>query len=156
MKLRYLLYGAAVAATATAMTSCSDDLTDDLRSDAHIESFGFTVESPAIYEEDGTTLKKPAKTFKVRLSEEDDHLFQVRISPYLDHDLYLANCVPTFCVSMGAKVDPPMTEPQNFSDPENPVVYTVTSGDGKHTETYRVTYTLSDLKPAGEGMGDGE
>lgn len=156
MKLRYLLYGAAVAAGATAMTSCSDDLTEDLRSEARIESFGFTVESPAVYAEDGTTVTKPAKTFKVRLSPEDDHLFQVRISPFLDHELYLTNCVPTFCVSMGAKVDPPMTEPQDFSDPDNPVVYTVTSGDGKHTDTYRVSYTLSDLKPYGEGMGDGE
>lgn len=95
-----------------------------------------------------------AKTFKCRLGDDGDiHKFYIRISPFVDAKDYLANATPSFCLSMGAKVEPPMTEPQDFSDPDNPVVYTVTSGDGKHVEKYYVSWSESDLKAYGEGIG---
>ncbi len=155
MKLRYFIYSTIIGSTAVILSSCDDDMTSDLRSEARIENFGFTVESPAVYAENGTDIVRPAKTFKVRTLD-DPHHFYVRISPYLDPKEYLTDARPTFCLSMGATVTPEMTLPQDFSDLDKPVEYTVTSGDGKHVEKYYVSWTESELKPYGEGMGDGE
>lgn len=97
------------------------------------------------------------KTFKCRPANDGDpHKFYIRISPFLDAKDYLTNATPKFYVSMGATVTPPMTQSMDFSDPDNPVEYTVTSGDGKHVEKYYISWAESDLKGKGEGIGDAE
>lgn len=156
MKLQYIIYPTLLGLATTVFSSCEDDMTGELRSEARIENYGFTVVSPAIYDtEDPSKIVQASKTFKVRQGS-DPHHFYVRISPYLDPKDYLTNAQPTFCLSMGATVTPSMTEAQDFSNLDSPVEYTVTSGDGKSVEKYYVSWTESDLKPYGEGIGDGE
>lgn len=154
MKIQYILYTAAIGLSATILPSCEDDMSKELRSEARIESYGFTVLSPAVYDENGN-VSRQAKTFKVKPGD-DPHHFYVRVNPHLDPKDYITEAVPTFCLSMGAKVTPEMGQPQDFSNLDAPVEYTVTSGDGKHVEKYYVSWTESDLKPYGEGIGDGE
>lgn len=153
MRLRTIIYTAFLGLGISAFTACEDDITEDLRSEATIEPYGFTVVSAEFTDENG--VKHAPKTFKVK-PDETGNVFNIRISPFLNAEDYLSNATPKFCLSMGATVTPPMTEPQNFADPDNPVVYTVTSGDGKRVERYTIGWTESELKPAGEGMGDGE
>jgi len=156
MKSRYIIYSAIFGIGAVMMSSCDDDMTEELRSEARIESFGFTVESPAVPDpDDPSNILQQAKTFKVRPGE-DSHRFYIRISPFLDAKDYLTNAKPKFCLSMGATVTPDMNEAQDFSNLDAPVEYTVTSADGKHVEKYYVSWTESDLKARGEGMGDGD
>lgn len=155
MKLQYI-FSALLGLCTVALPSCEDDMTTDLRSEARIEGYGFTVVSPPKYDEVKTdsVIQQP-RTFKVQPGNDPHHLY-VRISPFLDPKDYLIDAQPAFCLSMGATVTPPMTEPQDFSNLDSPVEYTVTSGDGKHVEKYYVSWTESDLKPYGEGMGEGE
>ena len=108
-----------------------------------------------IYDEEGK-IKRQSKVFKVKPSTENGNVFNIRISPFLDANDYLTNAKPSFNLSMGATVTPSMTEPQDFSNLDAPVEYTVTSGDGKKVEKFYVSWTESELKPYGEGMGDGE
>ncbi|MCM1532878.1 MAG: DUF5018 domain-containing protein [Ruminococcus flavefaciens] len=155
MKLKYILYAATVGVMMGSLTACDDDMTADLRSDANIESFGFTVSAPAVYDpEDPTKEIRAAKTFKVKPDANDPTKFYVCISPFLDASEYLTNCRPQFYLSMGATVNPPMTESQDFSHLDAPVEYTVTSGDGKHTKKFYVSWKESEMKAVGEGIGD--
>lgn len=144
MKLKhYILTAALTAALLPVTTSCSDDMSEQLRSEAKIESYAITVKSST------------GNVYQTKVSE-DGHTIYIKINPFIDIAAELSEATPTFYLSMGATVTPPMTEAQNFSDLDNPVEYTVTSGDGKHVEKYYVTYTISDKIPMGEGFTHGE
>lgn len=156
MKLfnNYILLGAFAIATAFVSASCNDDdMTKKLRAEAKIEQYAFTVKGTGLQHPD-----EPEKTPTFRTSfSEDGHTIYIRVPENIDPALELNGAVPQFFLSMGATVEPRMTEPQNFSDLDNPVVYTVTSGDGSRVEKYYVTYMIIPpvCVPHGEGFTAG-
>lgn len=127
MKIKNILYTLVAGVLAVGTASCSDDIDKELRSEAEILPFGFTVTNTE------------GKTFQTKFSDDGSTIY-IYINELSDPKEVLKNAVPTFCLSMGATVTPPMNEPQDFSDLDNPVIYTVTSGDGKNTRTFKVTY----------------
>ena len=143
MKLQHYILGASILAIGATVASCSDDITEQKRSEARIENYGFIVRG-----EDGTV-------YQTKFSE-DGHTIYIKINPFVDASTALNNATPTFFLSMGATVTPPMSEPQNFADPDSPVEYTVTSGDGSHQDKFYVTYTVTDKIPVGEGYTHGD
>lgn len=156
MKLfnRYTILGVCALAAAFVTSSCDDDdVTKQLRSEAKIEQFSFSVT--------GTGLQNPDKadipTFRTSFSE-DGHTIYIRVPENIDPAIELKGATVQFFISAGATVEPSMTEPQDFSDLDNPVVYTVTSADGSRVEKYYVTYTIIEpiCVPDGQGFTAGE
>lgn len=143
---RYILASAIVISAAAAVTSCKDDISDSLRSEAKIENFNFTVTGV------GVNPEKAAPVFRTRFSEDGDTIY-IRVPEDYDVKGELNGAKPTFYLSMGATVSPAMTEPQDFSDPDNPVVYTVTSADGTNVHKYYVTYVIIPPIPVAYGVG---
>lgn len=142
MRLKhYILTAAFTAALLPLTTSCSDDMTEGLRSEAKIENYGITFKSSS------------GMVFKGKV---DGNIIYIKINPYIDASTDLTEVTPTFYLSMGATITPPLSEVQDCSDPDNPVIYTVTSGDGKHVQRYEVQYTISDKIAPGEGFTNGE
>lgn len=148
---RYLLASALSVVAVAAVTSCKDDISDSLRSEAKIEPYNFTVTGV------GVNPDKAAPVFRSRFSEDGDTIY-LRVPANYDVKGELNGAVPQFYLSMGATVTPPMTEPQDFSDPDNPVVYTVTSADGSTSRKFYVTYVIVPQIPIEYGLGftDGE
>lgn len=148
---RYLLASALSLVAVAAVTSCKDDISDTLRSEAKIEPFNFTVTGV------GVNPDKAAPVFRSRFSEDGDTIY-IRVPEDYDVKGELNGAIPKFYLSMGASVTPLMTEPQDFSDPDNPVVYTVTSADGSNTHKYYVTYVIVPPVPVayGEGFTEGK
>ncbi|MDE6367723.1 MAG: hypothetical protein K2K94_00625, partial [Muribaculaceae bacterium] len=114
---RYLLASALSVVAVAAVTSCKDDISDTLRSEAKIEPFNFTVTGV------GVNPDKAAPVFRSRFSEDGDTIY-IRVPEDYDVKGELNGAIPKFYLSMGASVTPLMTEPQDFSDPDNPLVYT--------------------------------
>lgn len=130
-KLAYcLIAGMTMSAT---MTSCEDNIDDKLHAEAEMLPGGFSVVSPT------------GKVYKGQFSEDGSTVY-IKINFKYDPTVELNGAKPTFFLSMGATVNPPMTEPQDFSDLEHPVEYTVTSADGSHQRKYYVTYQLVSVK----------
>lgn len=149
MKLKYSLLSAlAFGMAVVSFSSCDDDTPSDMaRAEAKIENQSFTVTGTGASRPDGV-----ASSYRTSFSE-DGHTIYIRVPE--DHDVKaeLNGAKPKFFLSLGASVEPPMTEPQDFSDLDNPVVYTVTSGDGKRIEKYTVTYMLIPPIPIEYGLG---
>ena len=149
--LRYLLASALSVMAVAAVTSCKDDMSDTLRSEAKIEPYNFTVTGV------GVNPDKAAPVFRTNFSAGGDTIY-IRVPENYDVKGELNGALPNFYLSMGATVTPPMTEAQDFSDPEHPVEYTVTSADGSATRKFYVTYMLVPQIPIayGEGFTEGE
>ncbi len=143
---RYILASALSLIAVSTVTSCKDDITDTLRSEAKIEQYSFTVTGV------GVDPDKAAPVFRTSFSADGDTVY-IRVPEDYDVKGELNGAKPKFFLSMGATVTPPMTEPQDFSDPDNPVVYTVTSGDGATTHKYYVTYVIVPPVPVEYGRG---
>ena len=154
MKFKYttrFLGLVAAAAAFVGLTACNDNISDDLRAEAKIEPYSFTVQGTGLGDPE-----KPAPVFRTTFSD-DGHTIYIRVPENTDVKAELNGAVPTFYLSMGATVSPKMTEPQDFSDLDNPVVYAVTSGDGKTVDYFKVTYMLipPTCVPYGEGFTAG-
>lgn len=131
-----------------AFASCKDDPSEMLRSEAKIEQFSFTVTGVS----DGD---KESREFRTSFSADGDTIY-IRVPENANPAVELNGAVPKFFISMGASVTPSMNEPQDFSDLDNPVVYTVTSADGANSHKYYVTYTIipPTCVPVGKGFTD--
>lgn len=129
---KYLVAFAAVVASAMAFSSCKDDdSSDKLMTDAYIEPDAFYVVSAV----------DKTRIYKAVLSE-DGSTFSIRLPQNVDPATELTGATPRFYLSMGALCEPALSEPQNFADPENPVVYTVTAATGGKTRAYTVDYII--------------
>ena len=84
----------------------------------------------------------------VYTSSIDGDKITIKINPYADVETELSSAYPVFYLPMGATCSPSPTEPQDFT---KEVKYTITSGDGKNTRVYTVTWGPSDPLPVGEG-----
>ncbi len=149
MKLKYysIIVALGLSLASISVTSCKDDMTEQLRGEARIEAASFTVT--------GTGLTFPTKeppVFRTSLSE-DGHTFYIRVPENYDPQLEIKGVTPRFTLSMAATVEPAMSVLQDFSDLDNPVVYTVTSADGSVTETYKVTYLIVPPTQVEKGTG---
>lgn len=150
MKLKNISRIAALSlafATMTAVTSCKDDISDDLRAEARIEPYSFTVTGTG-----KTNPDKGAPVFRTTFSD-DGHTIYIRLPENYDPAVELKGATVQFFLSMGASVTPIMAEPQDFSNPDNPVVYTVTSADGTRTEKYTVTFMVIPPTKVEKGTG---
>lgn len=76
----------------------------------------------------------------------------IKLSPTFDATVELKDVYPKFFISKGSTVSPDPSLPQDFSDLDNPITYTVTSEDGKTSRSYVVTYGPTDFLPYGEGF----
>ncbi len=141
MKSYKYLLGISAVALGVVMASCDDDMSSKLRSEARIEPYGFTVTSP---------------NGNVYQAKYEGNNIYIKINPFIDPTTELVGAVPNFVLSMGATVEPTMSDPQDFSNLDEPVVYTVTSGDGKHKNKIYVSYTVTDKLPYGEGYTRGD
>lgn len=134
MKLKHiknLFAFAAVAVSAISFSSCKDDITETLQSQAFIEPDAFYV----------TSAVNNTRIYKAVLSD-DGTKFSIRLPQNVDPKEELVGAKPKFYLAMGASCTPLITEPQDFSDPDNPVVYTVTSSDGLAQRSYTVDYIV--------------
>lgn len=129
--IKSILAFAAVAVSAMSFSSCKDDISETLESEAYIQPEAFYVVSAV----------DKNRQFQAVLSE-DGSTFTIRVPQNVDPEAELNGAVPKFYLSMGAIVKPDITEPQNFFDTENPVVYTVTAKNGGATRSYKVDFTI--------------
>lgn len=129
--IKNILAFATIAVSALSFTSCNDDLSETLQSQAYIEPDAFYVVSAA----------DKSRVYKAVLSE-DGTLFSIRLPQNVDPAEELVGATPKFFLAMGATCEPALSEPQDFTDPENPVVYTVTSHDGAAKRSYTVDYIV--------------
>ncbi|MDE6704219.1 MAG: hypothetical protein K2K00_11165 [Muribaculaceae bacterium] len=127
---------AAAALLAVLASSCKDDVTDTLSARAYIEPDAFYVPSAV----------DKTRIYKAQLNATQDTFF-IRVPQNVDPVAELTGAVPSFYLSLGGSVTPPMTEAQNFADLVNPPKYTVTSADGGSIHTYVVSYTVVDPQP---------
>lgn len=137
MKLKHTTHLAAIGLSVASMlfsVSCKDDdITSALSSEAKIENYAFIVSGASV---DGVS-----RDFRGTFSADGDTIY-IRVPENADLKTELNGATPKFFISMGASVTPPMSEPQDFTDPDNPVVYTVTSADGSNSHKFYVTYMI--------------
>lgn len=122
---------AAVVVSAFAFPSCKEDLSETLQTEAFIEPDAFYVVSAV----------DKNRVYKAVLSDDGSN-FSIRLPQNVDPMEELVGATPNFFLSMGATCVPALSEPQNFADPDNPVVYTVTSNDGLNKRSYSVDYIV--------------
>jgi hypothetical protein len=85
----------------------------------------------------------------------DDNTITIKVSPYLDAAVELAEATPSFYISRGATVAPDPALPQNFAQAGG-VKYTITAEDGSTKREYTVTWSVSDKMPYGDGFSHAE
>lgn len=127
-----LLIGVVVSAGMLTVTSCNDYDYDSQLSRTDITgTFSVKNDNGNVY-----------------TSSIDGDNITIKINPYANVEVELSNAYPVFFLPMGATCSPSPVEPQDFT---KEVKYTITSGDGKNTRVYTVTWGPSDPLPAGEG-----
>lgn len=137
MKLNYSKYFLTAAALfAVIASSCKDDITDELSENAFIEPDAFYVPSAV----------DKTRIYKAQLNATQDTFF-IRVPQNVDPVAELTGAVPQFFLSLGASVEPAMTDAQNFADRDNPPKYTVTSKTGGASHTYVVSYVVVEPQP---------
>jgi hypothetical protein len=135
-RINIKLYPVFLLAGAILFAACKKD---DLNSDAEIIiSFRVTNEN--------------GKVFNSKIENDE---ITIKVSPYLDAEVELAEAVPSFYLSRGATVTPDPSLPQNFAQ-QGGVKYTVTSEDGTKKHVYSVSWGISDKLPYGEGFSYAE
>lgn len=138
--IKSILALAAVAVSAISFPSCKDDITETLETEAYIQPGAFYVVSAV----------DKNRQYEAVLSE-DGSTFTIRVPQNVNAEEELNGAVPKFYLSMGAIVKPDITEPQNFFDTENPVIYTVTARNGGATRSYKVDYVIVEPTPIAFG-----
>lgn len=137
MKLNHSKYFLTAAALfAVLASSCKDDITDELSEKAYIEPDAFYVPSAV----------DKTRVYKAQLNATQDTFF-IRVPQNVDPVSELTGAVPRFYLSLGASVEPAMTDAQNFADLDNPPKYTVTAKKGGATHTYVVSYIVVEPQP---------
>ena len=129
--IKNIIAFAAIAVSAFSFSSCKDDITETLQTQAFIEPDAFYVVSAA----------DKNRVYKAVLSE-DGTTFSIRLPQNVDPKEELVGATPKFYLALGATCEPALSEPQDFSDPDNLVVYTVTSHDGLAQRSYKVDYIV--------------
>lgn len=143
MKLNNLIFSACIAAMGLSFTACNDD---DIFTEAGKEA--------VILDGDVCCLKIVGNSGVTWKSIMDGNVITVEINPDLDPVEELSGVTAKFFVSKGATVTPDPAVPQDFFV-EGGVKYTVTSEDGKTSNSYTVTYSSTAVPEYGKGFTRG-
>ncbi len=143
MKLYKFILSTCLVGSSAALVSCNDD---DIFVEAGKEAIILDGETSClrIVGNSGVTWK----------SDMEGNVITVKINPELDPVEELSDVTAKFFISKGATVTPDPSIPQNFYV-DGGIQYTVTSEDGKASNTYTVTYSPTAVPEYGNGFTRG-
>lgn len=144
MKLNKIILSTCLVAAGFGLPACNDD-------DMFVEA---GKEAIILGGDDLCCLKVVGNSGVTWRSVMEGNVITVEINPDLDPVEELSDVVPIFFVSKGATVSPDPSTPQNLAA-EGGVKYTVTSEDGKTSNTYTVTYSSTAVPEYGNGFTRG-